>query len=131
MKKVEKLRADDPEGYKQHPSTKLLAAVHELVVSEIPREPNAPRFQQGNTLGPAHRHWYRARYRRYRLFYRFHSDARVLVYAWLNDEETLRQAGARTDPYAVFRSMLERGRPPTTWNELLEESEPLQRFLDL
>jgi toxin YhaV len=128
---VERLRAEDPEGYGHHSSTKLLAAVHRLVVREIPRDPGAARFRQGNTLGPAHRHWYRAKYRRFRLFYRYHSDAGIIVYAWLNDEETLREEGARTDPYVVFRKMLERGHPPTTWGELLEASRPLQRLLDV
>jgi len=131
VEEVEELQAEDPEGYTQHPTTKLLAAVHTLIVQEIPRDPGTSRFQQGNTLGPAHRHWHRAKYRRYRLFYRFHSDPKVIVYAWLNDEATLRQQGAHTDPYVVFRKMLERGRPPTTWNELLEQSKPLQRLLDL
>lgn len=131
VEEVEQLRAKDSAGYRQHPTTRLLAAVYRLIVREIPHDPGAPRFQQGNTLGPAHRHWYRARYRRYRLFYRFHSDQKIIVYAWLNDQDTLRQEGARTDPYAVFRKMLGRGRPPTTWSELLEASEPLQRLLEL
>lgn len=131
MEEVEALRADDPTGYKQHPTTKLLAAVYRLMVRRIPRDPGASQFQLGNTLGPAHSQWYRAKYRRYRLFYRFRSDAKIIVYAWLNDETTLREQGARTDPYVVFQKMLERGRPPTTWNELLEASDPLQRLLDL
>lgn len=131
VEEVEELRADDPTEYKRHPTTKLLAAVYRLMVRRIPRDPSASRFQLGDTPGPAYSQWYRAKYRRYRLFYRFRSDAKIIVYAWLNDEATLRGQGARTDPYVVFRKMLERGRPPTTWNQLLEESDPLQRLLDL
>ena len=35
------------------------------------------------------------------------------------DEGTLRKAGSRTDPYSVFRGMLESGDPPGTIEELL------------
>jgi len=50
----------------------------------------------------------------------------VIVYAWLNDDRTLRQEGARTDPYAVFARMLGRGQPPTDWDELVAACTPLQ-----
>lgn len=131
VEEVEELRKKAPQGYKQHASTKLLAAVRELIVNKIPQDPGASRYQLGNTLGEAHRHWYRAKYKRYRLFYRYHSGEDIIVYAWLNDENTLREEGSRTDPYVVFRKMLERGRPPTTWEELRAESAPLQQLLDL
>jgi toxin YhaV len=66
----------------------------------IPRDPNAPEFRQGNTLGRDNRHWFRAKFhQRYRLFYRFATKEKVIIYAWLNDEKTLRKAGSKTDPY--------------------------------
>ena len=54
-------------------------------------------------MGSAYRHWRRAKLgRRYRLFFRYDSKAKVIVYAWVNDEQTLRSAGSKSDPYAVF-----------------------------
>jgi toxin YhaV len=63
---------------------------------------------------------------RYRLFFQFRSDAKTIIYAWLNDEATLRKEGAKTDVYAVFESMLAKGKPPTTWDELIKMVTPLK-----
>jgi toxin YhaV len=70
-------------------------------------------------LGPAHRHWRRARFLgRFRLFYRFSTVQKAIVYVWVNDETTLRKAGARTDPYAIFNKRLRDGDPPEDWDGL-------------
>jgi toxin YhaV len=45
------------------------------------------------------------------------------VYAWVNDENALRKAGARTNPYAVFRRRLDDGNPPDDWTTLLAEGQ--------
>jgi toxin YhaV len=122
-------RAADPVGYRQRPELKFLRTVRDLVFEEIPRNPDDAQFRQGKTLGGAHTHWRRAKFhRRFRLFFRFHSASHTIVYAWLNDEETLRKAGSRTDPYAVFRRMLERGAPPSDWNELVAASKSPPSF---
>ena len=85
-------------------------------------------FRQGNTLGADNRQWFRAKFhQRYRLFFRFSSKEKVIVYAWVNDENTLRKAGSRTDPYAVFRAMLNAGNPPSTMAELLAVSTDSKR----
>src|SRR5580693_9147451 len=109
-KRVEKLASNDPEGYVAHPATKLLATINHYVRDVIPRDPGGPAFRQGNTLGPDNRHWFRAKFHgRYRLFYRFSTEQKVIVYAWVHDEGSLRKAGSKTDPYVVFRGMLEGG----------------------
>ncbi len=43
----------------------------------------------------------------------------MIVYAWVNDEDTLRTYGSRTDAYAVFARVLETGNPPDDWDALL------------
>jgi toxin YhaV len=87
----------------------------------VPRDPLAAELRQGNTLGPAHRHWFRVKFgaNRFRLFFRADSAARIVVYAWVNDRDTLRKAGATSDPYAVFGAMLAAGNPPDDWPKLL------------
>ena len=59
----------------------------------------ATKTAQGNTPGPAHRHWFRAKFggNRFRLFYRADSTARIVVYAWVNGRDTLRKSGAASD----------------------------------
>jgi toxin YhaV len=124
---VEELERNDPRGYRSHPTTKRLAAIYRLATDIFPRNPSASEFRQGNTLGKASRHWFSAGfYERYRLFFRFRSDQRIIVYVWVNDDSTLRARDSRTDAYEVFRRMLRTGRPPEDWNELLAQSEALR-----
>lgn len=124
VRDVETLKAERPADWERHPGTKFLARLTALILDEIPRDPNAPAYGLGNTLGPAHRHWRRAKFLgRFRLFFRFDSASRVIIYAWVNDETTLRKAGAKSDPYAVFKRRLSEGDPPDSWDELLAEAE--------
>jgi toxin YhaV len=121
---VERLARERPLDWQTHPKAKLLRRILDLIEIEIPRDPNAPEFAQGNTLGRTYRHWRRAKFLgRFRLFFRFDSASRVVVYAWVNDETTLRKAGARNDPYAVFQRKLTEGNPPDTWAALLAEAQ--------
>ncbi|MGQ0814818.1 MAG: type II toxin-antitoxin system YhaV family toxin [Gemmatimonadota bacterium] len=124
---VERLRDGDPTEYRHHPKAKLLATILWVITEEVPRDPGHENFRQGSTLGPGYTSWYRAKfYQRYRLFYRFDSKAKAIIYAWVNVEGRLRKAGDKNDPYAVFRRMLERGTPPTSFRELLSESDNLR-----
>lgn len=124
---VEALQAKEPAGYKEQPATKLLATINRYIREIIPRDPNAAEFRQGNTLGADNRHWFRAKFHeRYRLFYRFSSKEKVIIYAWVNDEGTLRKTGSKIDPYAVFRTMLDSGNPPSTMAELLAVSAKIE-----
>lgn len=119
---VERIRDRDPDGYKSTQAAKLLAAVRDATLRDIPKDPGAPRYRQGKTLGDESKHWRREKFfRRFRLFFRYSTDPALIAYVWLNDESTLRKSGARTDPYAVFRAMLERGRPPADWKDLMRE----------
>jgi toxin YhaV len=114
------LRTKDPDAYRQSDEAKLLAAIVRLMFEDIPDDPGAARFRQGGTLGPTRKHWFRAKFGngRYRLFYQFNSSAKVIIYAWVNDEDSLRTYGSRSDAYSVFRSMLDNGNPPDSWDGL-------------
>ncbi|HZK78960.1 MAG TPA: type II toxin-antitoxin system YhaV family toxin, partial [Gemmatimonadaceae bacterium] len=85
------------------------------------RDPGNHSFRQGGTLGSNRKHWFRGKTGngRYRLFYRFQSTAKIIVYAWVNDAETLRTRGSDSDAYEVFATMLDRGTPPDDWKQLL------------
>jgi toxin YhaV len=123
---VEQLSRTQPNTYKEHPKSKLLATILRLITETIPRDPAAAQFRQGDTLGPDNRHWFRAKFhQRYRLFFRFSSMDKVIVYVWVNDESTLRKAGAKTDAYAVFRAMLNAGDPPQSLEALLRRAKEM------
>src|SRR5579872_3198984 len=118
--RVERLASKDPLGYVSHPAAKLLATIYHCIVETIPGDPNSTEFRKGNTLGPGNRHWFRAKFHgRYRLFFRFSSEKKIIIYAWINDEETLRKRGSKTDPYAVFKTMLESGDPRHSLADLM------------
>ncbi|UXS03206.1 type II toxin-antitoxin system YhaV family toxin [Agrobacterium tumefaciens] len=114
---VEMLKARKPDEYQKNASTKLLAALSKLVFQTIPADPTATVYRQGSTLGEAHKHWFRAKFGngRFRLFFRYDSTAKVIIFAWVNDENTLRTYGAKSDAYNVFKEMLEDGNPPDNW----------------
>lgn len=113
----------DPAGAASNANVKLYAALAQLMLRVVPDDPSRDEYRQGTTLGPAYRHWRRAKIgRRFRLFFRYDSASRVIVYAWVNDENSLRSAGGKNDPYAVFQKMLDRGNPPDTFAKLIEAS---------
>ena len=124
--KIEAAKRAQPDLYLSQPRSKLLAKIIDLTQASIPADPSAPQFRQGNTLGKENRQWFRAKFHaRYRLFFRFSTAERAIVYVWMNDESTLRKSGAKTDPYSVFESMLETGDPPKSFDELLARSRAL------
>ena len=103
-------QAQDPEGFESNANFKLFDALTALILKGIPSEPNRDEYRQGNTMGPTFRHWRRAKIgRRFRLFFRFDSKARIVIFAWVNDEHTLRSSSAKTDPHIVFQKMLKPG----------------------
>lgn len=121
---VERKAKKDPKGYRTAADTKLLAALNKLAFEVIPADPTRPDYRQGGTLGSDRKHWFRAKFGggRFRLFFRYSSSARIIVYAWINDSSSLRTYGAKSDAYAVFKSMLEKGNPPEDWKTLLAAS---------
>lgn len=112
--------APDPMG-NSGPNAKLLAHLLDLAFDKVPRDPGNPAYRHGGTLGDDRKNWFRAKTGngRYRLFYRFQSSARLIVYVWVNDESSLRTYGSRTDAYAVFARMLDAGNPPDDWDALV------------
>ena len=119
----ERARRKDPYGFASNANVKLLRAVNRAMTETIPQDPSRAEYRQGNTLGARYRHWRRARIgRRFRLFFRYEAKARVIVYAWMNDERTLRSSGSKTDPYTVFARMLAQGSPPDDWASLITTS---------
>jgi len=102
-------------------NTKLLGHLLDLAFVKIPQDPGSAAYRHGGTLADR-RHWFRGKTGggRYRLFYRYDSRARIIIFAWVNDEDSLRTYGSKTDAYAVFARMLDSGDPPDTWEDLLK-----------
>jgi toxin YhaV len=124
MSEVEALKQKDPLNYEKKNATKRLAALRQLAFDIIPQDPMRQMYQQGSTLGPAHKHWRRAVFfQQYRLFFRYHSASKIIVYAWVNDDETKRAYESAHDAYRIFRKMLASGHPPHDWDDLLTQAQ--------
>jgi toxin YhaV len=120
---VSSLKEKDPVGYVKKNATKRLAAITKLAFDTIPQDPTRSEYRQGNTLGEEHKHWLRAKFfQQYRLFFRYHATSKVIVLAWVNDEDTKRAYESSEDAYRVFRKMLASGHPPDDWEQLLAQA---------
>lgn len=123
LRQVERLKAKDPTGYLKKNAAKRLAAISSLAFEIIPQDPSRPEYRQGTALGEHRKYWRRAKfYQQYRLFFRYHQEQKIIVYAWVNDEDTRRAYESRDDAYRVFGRMLERGNPPADWDTLLAQA---------
>ncbi len=124
---VEALKQKDPSGYTKKNATKRLAAIAKLAFEVIPQDPSRTEYRLGNTLGEAHKHWSRAKFfQQYRLFFRYHLQSKIIIFAWVNDEDTKRAYESSEDAYRVFRKMLLNGNPPNDWNELLAAAKSIK-----
>lgn len=122
-RQVEGFKQKDPVGFTKKSASKRLAAIAKLAFEVIPQDPSRAEYRQGNTLGEDHKHWFRAKFfQQYRLFFRYHAPSKVIVYAWVNDEDTKRAYESSADAYRVFRKMLDSDHPPDDWNQLLNEA---------
>ena len=122
-RQVETLRQKDATGYVKKNAAKRLAAINKLTFEVIPADPTLPDYRQGSTLGDQHRHWFRAKFfQQYRLFFRYHAQTRIIVFAWVNDDSTKRAYDSSDDAYRIFKKMLESGYPPDDWDSLLDEA---------
>ena len=120
---VDALQQRDPVAYVKKNASKRLAAITRLAFDVIPQDPARSEYRQGNTLGDHHKHWFRAKFfQQYRLFFRYHAPGKILVLAWVNDEDSKRAYESSDDAYRVFRKMLEAGHPPDDWAQLLAQA---------
>lgn len=134
IQQVDAFKQKDATGYAKKNASKRLAAIAKLAFDIIPQGPTRPEYRQGNTLGDAYKHWFRAKFfQQYRLFFRYHMASKVIVFAWVNDDDTKRAYESSDDAYRRFRKMLKNGHPPDDWNTLLAEAradhQRLQRFI--
>jgi toxin YhaV len=123
LTEVELLRQKYPQNYQKKNATKRLAAIAKLVFEVIPQDPTRSEYRQGITLGEEYKHWFRAKFfQQYRLFFRYHQASKIIVFAWVNDEDSKRAYGSKTDAYRVFQKMLDNNHPPDDWDTLLQEA---------
>ncbi|MBN1602655.1 MAG: type II toxin-antitoxin system YhaV family toxin [Chitinispirillaceae bacterium] len=122
-KDVLRAKQNDPINYKTHPKYKLLETVRNIIFFEIPANPTHCRFNLSGNLSSYKREKFG---NRRRLFFRYFSNDFSIIYLWLNNEDTLRKDGSKTDPYQLFSKMVSNGVFKTNQNDLKENSELVQ-----
>lgn len=120
---VKELKSKDPVNYLKKNAGKRLGAIAKLAFAFIPMNPGLPEYRQDSTLGDNHKHWFRAKFfQQYRIFFRFDSTSKIIVYSWVNNEQSKRSYGSKSDAYRVFEKMINSGQPPDNWDQLLKEA---------
>lgn len=92
---VERERAKNPRTYRNSANAKVLASIRQLIFEQIPSDPTSTIYRQGNTLGNNRKHWFRAKFgaQRFRLFFRYSTSSKIIIYAWVNTFMASRCAG--------------------------------------
>ena len=86
------------------------SSIVKLAFDVIRQDTTRPEFRQVATLAADHKHCFRAKFfQQYRLLFRYHAASQLIVFAWVNDENSKRAYGSSDDAYRVFRKMLEVG----------------------
>lgn len=121
---VKNLKEKDPDLYLKKEQSRRLAVIEKVFLKDIPQNPNSANYRQGKTLGKENKHWRRAKCgQQHRLFFRYDSTSKIIVFAWVNDLSTKREYGSKNDAYAVFRKMIESGHPPNKFSDLVDQSD--------
>lgn len=71
-----------PHGLTKGPNTKLLSAIRTITLDRIPQDPTNARYRLGTALGDGPKHWFRDKFGngRFRLFFRYDSKVKIIVY---------------------------------------------------
>ncbi len=95
-----------PEEFRRHEVVKLALRVRRAE-QEIAQDPNRPEYLLHGELRKFRR--YKRGLGRYRIIFCFSEQPPIIVFLYLNTEESLRKEGGRHDPYEEFKAFLRRG----------------------
>lgn len=126
---VNELYQKDQNTYKSHPKTKLLASIQKSIKDDVPADPFHKKFMLSKTLEKKYKEWRRVKKglpQRYRMFFRFYSITKEIIFAWINSEGSIRKSGDKHDVYVIFKKMLDRGEIPKDYEELIAQSKSIE-----
>ncbi|MBU1088155.1 MAG: type II toxin-antitoxin system YhaV family toxin [Candidatus Omnitrophica bacterium] len=92
------------EEFQQHEIVKLAYRIRKADQEIIPQDPNREEYRLRDELKKYRR--YKQGLQRYRLFFCFSSQPKLILYLYLNDEKHLRKAGDKKDPYEEFKKLV-------------------------
>lgn len=84
-------RSAEQDAYLQHPTVKLAAALYRLMTEIVPLNPDAPEYRLRGALKSYRRAKGKGLPPRYRVFWIFSTQAKAIIFLYVNDEDTLRK----------------------------------------
>lgn len=108
-KEVEKLQKRLSENeLMQHEVIRLARNIYKATFQVIPENPNRPEYRLSGKLRKYRR--YKRGLKRYRLFFGFTNQPKIILYFYLNDRNHLRKEGDKNDPYKQFEKFTRQGK---------------------
>ncbi len=95
------------EEFRHHEIVKLAYRIRKSDQEIIPQDPDRPEYRLSGELRKYRR--YKQGLQRYRLFFCFSNQPKIILYLYLNDEKHLRKAGDKSDPYEEFKRFVVKG----------------------
>ena len=95
------------EDFSHHEIVKLATRIRQADQVIIPQDPDRPEYRLSGELRKYRR--YKRGLKRYRLFFCFSHQPKMILYLYLNDEKHLRKTGSKSDPYEDFKKLVGRG----------------------
>lgn len=106
--RVKELRNNlDDEDFKQHEIVKFACRIRKADQEIIPHDPTRPEYRLKAELRKYRR--YKQGLQRYRLFFCFSNQPKLILYLYLNSEKNLRKSKDKHDPYEQFKKFVRRG----------------------
>lgn len=104
--RVQDLKARlSPEDFRQHETVKLALRIRQAEL-EVAQDPDRRDYLLKAELRKFRR--YKRGLGRYRLIFCFSNKPPIIVFLYLNTEESLRKDGGKNDPYEQFKALLRR-----------------------
>ena len=97
----------EPSEFRRHETVKLAVRIRDAE-DEIAEDPDRRDYLLRDELRKFRR--YKKGLGRYRIIFCFSNHPPIILFLYLNTEDSLRKEGGRRDPYEEFKSLLRRGR---------------------
>ncbi len=111
--RAERAKQDDPQGCEGYANLGLFQTLSRLILEVVPRNPSRDAYVPDSMQGQIGGHWRRVEIgRSFRLFFRYDSKARVIVFARVHEEQALRSAVSKSVHAATFAKKIGHGNPP-------------------
>ncbi len=102
--RAECAKQDDRQGCEGYANLGLFHTLSRLILEVVPSNPSRDAYVPDNMQGQIGGHWRRVEIgRSFQLFFRYDSKARVIVFAWIHEEQALWSAVSKSVHTATSR----------------------------